>query len=281
MSRTTSPRTIVTLHVTPPPPPLSSHHPLRPPSPHLATTTKASKGVLDRHFNSPVEGVRYAYKTAPKGVFGSGFNSPYRAVWSDRFLVVVGATHVYFNMQGRPSGRIKDRIVDLGGSYGRIQQFSKGLSEGSDIIPEIPDEPKDNSGSSSNSLSGSNDNVQDVSSDEENKADENKADAEVAEKQARNEQPLSKELHSFDTVISMVTEKTTSIPLPPTTQAQVTNVSESDSPLKFEQRISELEKKVEAMSKRAWTEKHQQWTDEMLKMIDNLLLERWIMRSLE
>ncbi|GKE39521.1 hypothetical protein Tco_1462926, partial [Tanacetum coccineum] len=172
---------------------------------------------------------------------------------SDRFLVVVGATHVYFNMQGRPSGRIK----------------------------EIPDEPKDNSGSSSNSLSGSNDNVQDVSSDEENKADENKADAEVAEKQARNEQPLSKELHSFDTVISMVTEKTTSIPLPPTTQAQVTNVSESDSPLKFEQRISELEKKVEAMSKRAWTEKHQQWTDEMLKMIDNLLLERWIMRSLE
>ncbi|GKD23629.1 hypothetical protein Tco_1225332, partial [Tanacetum coccineum] len=32
--------------------------------------------------------------------------------------------------------------------------------------------------------------VQDVSSDEENKADENKADAEVAEKQARDEHPV-------------------------------------------------------------------------------------------
>ncbi|GJU42565.1 hypothetical protein Tco_1195522 [Tanacetum coccineum] len=39
--------------------------------------------------------------------------------------------------------------------------------------------------------------------------------------------------------------------------------------------------KVEAMPKRAWTEKDQQQTDEMLKMIDNLLLERQIMRSLE
>ncbi|GJU18350.1 hypothetical protein Tco_1146316 [Tanacetum coccineum] len=66
----------------------------------------------------------------------------------------------------------------------------------------------------------------------------------------------------IDIVISMVTEKTTSTPTPPTTQAQVTN-------------------KVEAMPKRGWTEKDQQRTDEMLKMIDNLLLERQIMRSLE
>ncbi|GKB99850.1 hypothetical protein Tco_0985987 [Tanacetum coccineum] len=66
----------------------------------------------------------------------------------------------------------------------------------------------------------------------------------------------------IDIVISMVTEKTTSTPTPPTTQAQVTN-------------------KVEAMPKRAWTEKDQQRTDEMLKMIDNLLMERQIMRSLE
>ncbi|GKB90236.1 hypothetical protein Tco_0962508 [Tanacetum coccineum] len=35
------------------------------------------------------------------------------------------------------------------------------------------------------------------------------------------------------------------------------------------------------MPKRAWIEKDQERTDEMLKMIDNLLLERWIMRSLE
>ncbi|GJX85736.1 hypothetical protein Tco_0182861 [Tanacetum coccineum] len=35
------------------------------------------------------------------------------------------------------------------------------------------------------------------------------------------------------------------------------------------------------MSKRKWTEKDQQRTDEMLRLIDNLLLERRIMRSLE
>ncbi|GKA16183.1 zinc finger BED domain-containing protein RICESLEEPER 2 [Tanacetum coccineum] len=65
-----------------------------------------------------------------------------------------------------------------------IQQLSKCLSEGSGIIPEVPDESKDNSGSSSSSLSGSDDEVQEVSSDEENKAD-----AKVAEKQAGNKQP--------------------------------------------------------------------------------------------
>ncbi|GKD87229.1 hypothetical protein Tco_1358383 [Tanacetum coccineum] len=79
LSRTTSPRTIVTLHVTPPPPPLSSHHPLRPPSPHLATTTKVA-GVFGYAFNSPVGAFGSAYKASPKVVFGSSFNSPYRAV---------------------------------------------------------------------------------------------------------------------------------------------------------------------------------------------------------
>ncbi|GJX63611.1 hypothetical protein Tco_0296511 [Tanacetum coccineum] len=69
----------------------------------------------------------------------------------------------------------------------------------------------------------------------------------------------------IDIVISMVTEKTTSTPTPPTTQAQVTNVSKSDSSLKFEQRLLELEKKVEAMPKRAWTKKDQKQTDEMDK----------------
>ncbi|GKA09348.1 hypothetical protein Tco_0688679 [Tanacetum coccineum] len=41
-----------------------------------------------------------------------------------------------------------------------IQQPSKGSSEGSGIIPEVPDEPKDNSGSSRSSLSGSDDEIQ-------------------------------------------------------------------------------------------------------------------------
>ncbi|GJW14395.1 retrovirus-related pol polyprotein from transposon TNT 1-94 [Tanacetum coccineum] len=35
----------------------------------------------------------------------------------------------------------------------RIQQLSKGSNEGSGIIPEVPDEPKDSFGSSSSSLS--------------------------------------------------------------------------------------------------------------------------------
>ncbi|GJW32141.1 hypothetical protein Tco_0052173 [Tanacetum coccineum] len=58
------------------------------------------------------------------------------------------------------------------------------------IHQEVPDEPKDNSGRSSCSLSEFNDEVQDVSSDEENKADENKATADVAERKARDEQPV-------------------------------------------------------------------------------------------
>ena len=67
----------------------------------------------------------------------------------------------------------------------RIQQLPKGSSEGSCIIPEVPDEPKDNIGSSSSSLSGSDDEVQDVSNNEENKAD-----AEVTKKQAGDEHPV-------------------------------------------------------------------------------------------
>ncbi|GJQ93603.1 hypothetical protein Tco_0004742 [Tanacetum coccineum] len=72
----------------------------------------------------------------------------------------------------------------------RIQQHSKGSSEGYGIIPKVSDEPKDNSGSSSSSLSGSDDEGQEVSSNVENKADKNKTDVEVAEKQAGDEQPV-------------------------------------------------------------------------------------------
>ncbi|GJZ66456.1 hypothetical protein Tco_0623152 [Tanacetum coccineum] len=140
-----------------------------------------------------------------------------------------------------------------------MQQHSKGLSEGSSIIPEVLDEPKDNSGSSSNSLSGSDDEVQDVSSDEENKADENKVNAEVSSMDVpiHQEDPVVQRTPLFNIAISMVTEKTTSKPTPLTIQAQVTNVSKSVSSLKFEQRPTELEKKVETMPKRAWTEKDQ------------------------
>ncbi|GJX03589.1 hypothetical protein Tco_0189505 [Tanacetum coccineum] len=97
----------------------------------------------------------------------------------------------------------------------KIQLLSKGSSEGSGIIPKVPDEPKDNSY------------------------------AEVTEKQAGNVQtsltlssakleiqsmvdvPIHQEAPAvqrtllIDTIISMVTDKTTSTPTPPTTQAHV------------------------------------------------------------
>ncbi|GJY89197.1 hypothetical protein Tco_0503825 [Tanacetum coccineum] len=116
----------------------------------------------------------------------------------------------------------------------RIQQHSKGSSEGSGIILEVPDEPKDNSGSLSNSLSGFDDEVLDVSSDEENKAEENKANAELmVDVPIHQEDPIVQRTPLIDTVISMVTKNIASTPTPPTTQAQVTNVSASVSSSKF------------------------------------------------
>ncbi|GJY47943.1 hypothetical protein Tco_0437899 [Tanacetum coccineum] len=161
----------------------------------------------------------------------------------------------------------------------RIQKLSKGSSEGSSIILEVPDELKDNSGNSSSLLSGSDDEVRDVSSDEKKKLMKTKLS--MMDVPIHQEDLAVQRTPLIDIVISMVTEKTTSTPTPPTTQAQVTNVSESDSSSKFEQRLLELEKKVEAMPKRAWTKKDQKRTDEMVQMIDNLLLERRFKRSLE
>ncbi|GKB40421.1 hypothetical protein Tco_0885363 [Tanacetum coccineum] len=69
------------------------------------------------------------------------------------------------------------------------------------------------------------------------------------------EDPVVERTLLVDTIASMVMGKSTPTPPPPTTQAQVINVSKSNSSSKFEQRLSELEKKVEAMLKRACTEK--------------------------
>ncbi|GKE60678.1 hypothetical protein Tco_1511045 [Tanacetum coccineum] len=124
----------------------------------------------------------------------------------------------------------------------RTQLHSKGSSEGSGTITEVLDESKDNSSRSSCSLFGSDIEVQDTSSDEENKAD-----AEVTEKQAGYVQtsltlssaeleiqsivdvPFIKRTRTplIDPVISMVTEKTASTPTPPTTQAHVQMCSTS------------------------------------------------------
>ncbi|GJU91225.1 hypothetical protein Tco_1303648 [Tanacetum coccineum] len=53
----------------------------------------------------------------------------------------------------------------------RIQQHSKGSSEGSSIIPKVPNEPKDISGSLRSSLSASDDEIKDISGDDEIKAE--------------------------------------------------------------------------------------------------------------
>nr|GEY29541.1 hypothetical protein [Tanacetum cinerariifolium] len=82
-----------------------------------------------------------------------------------------------------------------------IQQHPNGSSEGSIIILEIPNEPKDISSSSSSSLSAFDDEVKDIT------------------------------------------------PTPPTTEAYVTNVSESDLSSKVVQRLLNFEKKVEVLSK--------------------------------
>ncbi|GJT44336.1 retrovirus-related pol polyprotein from transposon TNT 1-94 [Tanacetum coccineum] len=66
---------------------------------------------------------------------------------------------------------------------------------------------------------------------------------------AEYENPAVQRSPLVDTVISMVTETITPTQTPPTTEAQVTPTSESDLSLKFEQRLSELEKKVKVLSK--------------------------------
>ncbi|GJZ25221.1 hypothetical protein Tco_0562680 [Tanacetum coccineum] len=125
----------------------------------------------------------------------------------------------------------------------RIQQQSKGVSKGSGIILEVSDEPKDITSSSSRSHSISDDEVEYISSNEENKAE----DGNDVEKQAGEEEPVDAQAGTEQAGGEQT--KTTSTPIPPTTQAEVTNVSESDSSLKLEQRHSELEKKVEKLSK--------------------------------
>ncbi|GJR98419.1 retrovirus-related pol polyprotein from transposon TNT 1-94 [Tanacetum coccineum] len=71
-----------------------------------------------------------------------------------------------------------------------LMRLEESLKSTQERIAEVLDEPKDNSSRSSSLLSGPDDEVQDVSHDEENKADENKVDAEAAEKQAGNRQPV-------------------------------------------------------------------------------------------
>nr|GEZ19331.1 hypothetical protein [Tanacetum cinerariifolium] len=68
-------------------------------------------------------------------------------------------------------------------------QFQLGSSEGDGIVPEVLDEPKDISISSSSSLSGFDAETKDISRVDEIKADENKADKEKATKEQAKEEP--------------------------------------------------------------------------------------------
>ncbi|GJX19234.1 retrovirus-related pol polyprotein from transposon TNT 1-94 [Tanacetum coccineum] len=193
----------------------------------------------------------------------------------------------------------KDSMQDY-----RIQQHPKGSSEGSGVILEVFDEPRDDS---DKSYWGSDDEkhddeetadeeIADKKINDEEMVDEEKADEEKPEQekvddeqagadqadddQAKDDQvgvlipetqkerldlppssssltlssteyedPIIQRTPLVDTIISMIPEKSTPTPTPPTTKAQVTIVFESDSSPTVFQRLSELEKKVKVLSK--------------------------------
>ncbi|GJZ95729.1 hypothetical protein Tco_0668063, partial [Tanacetum coccineum] len=75
-----------------------------------------------------------------------------------------------------------------------IQQHSIGSSEGAGIILEVLDEPKDIFGSPSSSLSDSDAETEDISSDDEIKADKNKSEeGKAIKEQAEEEPPLDEQ----------------------------------------------------------------------------------------
>ncbi|GKD46834.1 hypothetical protein Tco_1271479 [Tanacetum coccineum] len=98
----------------------------------------------------------------------------------------------------------------------KIQQLSKGSSEGSGIIPEVPDEPKDNSEKQDR-------NVQTNLTLSSAKLEiQSMVDVPIHQ-----EDPVVQRTILNDTVISIVTDKTSSTPTPLTTQAQVQMCSTS------------------------------------------------------
>ncbi|GKA39903.1 retrovirus-related pol polyprotein from transposon TNT 1-94 [Tanacetum coccineum] len=74
-------------------------------------------------------------------------------------------------------------------------------------MKKVPDEPKDNSGSTSSSLYGSDDKVQDISNDDKNKADESKANVEVVQKQAGDEQPFKQRLLELENKVEAMPKR--------------------------------------------------------------------------
>ncbi|GJU33367.1 hypothetical protein Tco_1176956 [Tanacetum coccineum] len=119
------------------------------------------------------------------------------------------------NLSVGPAPQRKESLLDH-----KIQQLSKGSSEGSGTTPEVPDEPKDNSAVVAEKQAGYVQTNLTLSS----------AELEI---QSMVDVPIHQEdlavqrTPLIDPVISMVTEKTASTPTPPTTQAHVQMCSTS------------------------------------------------------
>ncbi|GJY27297.1 hypothetical protein Tco_0788638 [Tanacetum coccineum] len=92
----------------------------------------------------------------------------------------------------------------------KIQQLSKGSSEGSGIIPEVLNEPKDNSEKQARNVQTS------LTLSSAKLETQSMVDVPIHQ-----EDPVVQRTLLVDTVTLMVIDKTASIPTPPNTQAQV------------------------------------------------------------
>ncbi|GJT97418.1 retrovirus-related pol polyprotein from transposon TNT 1-94 [Tanacetum coccineum] len=114
-----------------------------------------------------------------------------------------------------------ERIADLGEAVEaskrrrslldhKIQQLSKGSSEGSSIIPEVPNEPNDNSKKQARNVQTS------LTLSSAKLETQSMVDVPIHQ-----EDPVVQRNPLIDTVTLMVTDKAASTPTPPTTKAQV------------------------------------------------------------
>ncbi|GJS26724.1 hypothetical protein Tco_0487344 [Tanacetum coccineum] len=158
----------------------------------------------------------------------------------------------------------------------------KGPNEGSRVTPAIPDEP---SGSSSSSSSYSDDEIKDISSNDENDRaiDNEKAEAEKAkEEQFINDNPkvsLTDVLKEPEAKQPPQSRRKTKVLLKKSKKPE----TQVDTGV-LDNRLTRIEKKVHVMYRfnpTKATDKDQRRTSSMMKEIDKTLLTRWIMRSLE
>nr|GEV15047.1 hypothetical protein [Tanacetum cinerariifolium] len=109
----------------------------------LGDKEQVEKGVIELYF------VRTEYQLADIFI---------KALPRERFEFIL--PRLGMRREAMEASKRRRRLLDH-----KIQLLSKGSSEGSGIIPEVPDKPKDNSCSSRSLLSYSDNDVQDVSND--------------------------------------------------------------------------------------------------------------------